>query len=162
MNKTLVQEQFGKTAASYLTSTPHALGKSLERLVVLTAPQKNWHALDVATGGGHVAYFFAPHVRRVWATDITQEMLDLVKAEAQKRGLSNIRTAYAKAEALPFEDRSFDLVTCRIRETRATDVARQNERRSGAGLPQVRRDRGQPDGHNDSECPAGPPQSVNF
>ena len=114
MSKTLVQEQFGKTAASYLTSTPHARGASLERLVALTAPQKNWRMLDVATGGGHVAYAFAPHVERVWATDITQEMLDMVRAEAQKRGLANIRTAYAKAEALPFEDDSFDLVTCRI------------------------------------------------
>lgn len=114
MNKSLVQEQFGKTAASYLTSTPHALGKSLERLVALTSPQKSWHGLDVATGGGHVAYAFASHVARMWATDITQEMLDLVRAEAQKRGLSNIRVAYAKAEALPFEDESFDLVTCRI------------------------------------------------
>jgi ubiquinone/menaquinone biosynthesis C-methylase UbiE len=114
MNKTLVQEQFGKTAASYLTSTPHAKGASLERLVALTAPQKNWRGLDIATGGGHVAYTFAPHVERMWATDITQEMLDMVRAEAQKRGLANIRTAYAKAEALPFEDASFDLVTCRI------------------------------------------------
>ena len=114
MNKTLVQEQFGKTAASYLTSTPHAKGASLERLIALTAPQKDWRALDIATGGGHVAYIFAPHVARVWATDITQEMLDLVRAEAHKRGLANIRTAYAKAEALPFEDASFDLVTCRI------------------------------------------------
>ena len=114
MNKTLVQEQFGKNAPGYLTSTPHALGKSLERLVALTAPQKSWRALDVATGGGHVAYTFAPHVERMWATDITQEMLDMVKGEAQKRGLANLRTAYAKAEALPFEDASFDLVTCRI------------------------------------------------
>jgi ubiquinone/menaquinone biosynthesis C-methylase UbiE len=114
MNKSIVQEQFGKTAASYLTSAPHALGKSLERLVALTSPQKSWHVLDVATGGGHVAYTFAPHVARVWATDITQEMLDLVKGEAQKRQLSNVRTAYAKAEALPFEDAYFDLVTCRI------------------------------------------------
>lgn len=114
MSKTLVQEQFGKTAASYLTSAPHARGASLERLVTLTSPQKDWHVLDVATGGGHVAYSFAPHVARVWATDITQEMLDLVKAEAQKRGLANIRTAFAKAEALPFEDANFDLVTCRI------------------------------------------------
>jgi len=114
MNKTLVQEQFGKTAATYLTSTPRALGKSLERLVALTSPQKDWHGLDIATGGGHVAYAFAPHVTRMWATDITQEMLDLVKAEAQKRGLANIRTAYAKAEALPFDDKSFDIVTCRI------------------------------------------------
>ena len=114
MNKTLVQEQFGKTAAGYLTSTPHALGKSLERLVELTSPQKGWRVLDVATGGGHVAYTFAPHVERIWATDITQEMLDMVKGEAEKRGLANVRTAYAKAEALPFEDESFDLVTCRI------------------------------------------------
>jgi ubiquinone/menaquinone biosynthesis C-methylase UbiE len=114
MSKTLNQEQFGKNAAGYLTSTPHALGKSLERLVALTAPQKDWRVLDVATGGGHVAYTFAPHVARVWATDITQEMLDMVKAEAAKRGLGNLRTTYAKAEALPFEDGTFDLVTCRI------------------------------------------------
>jgi ubiquinone/menaquinone biosynthesis C-methylase UbiE len=114
MTKTLVQEQFGKTAATYLTSKPHAKGQSLERLVALTSPQKDWRVLDVATGGGHVAYTFAPHVARVWATDITQEMLDMVKAEAAKRGLANVRTAYAKAEALPFEDATFDLVTCRI------------------------------------------------
>jgi ubiquinone/menaquinone biosynthesis C-methylase UbiE len=114
MSKTLVQEQFGKTHAEYLASKPHAKGASLERLVALTSPQKTWRALDVATGGGHVAYTFAPHVSRMWATDITQEMLDMVRAEAQKRGLANIRTAYAKAEALPFEDQSFDLVTCRI------------------------------------------------
>lgn len=114
MNKTSVQEQFGKTAAHYLTSKPHAVGKSLERLVALTSPQKDWRMLDVATGGGHVAYTFAPHVARVWASDITQEMLDMVKAEAQKRGLANLRTTYAKAEALPFEDASLDLVTCRI------------------------------------------------
>jgi ubiquinone/menaquinone biosynthesis C-methylase UbiE len=114
MSKTLVQEHFGKTAAHYLTSKPHAQGKSLERMVALTAPQADWHMLDIATGGGHVAYTFAPHVARAWATDITQEMLDLVKIEAEKRGLANLRTAYAKAEVLPFEDASFDLVTCRI------------------------------------------------
>jgi ubiquinone/menaquinone biosynthesis C-methylase UbiE len=114
MSKTLVQEHFGKTAASYLTSTPHAKGKSLERLVELVEPQKNWRMLDIATGGGHVAYIFSEHVARVWATDITDEMLTLVHNEAQKRGLANIRTAYAKAETLPFEDDSFDLVTCRI------------------------------------------------
>jgi ubiquinone/menaquinone biosynthesis C-methylase UbiE len=41
-------------------------------------------------------------------------MLDLVKDEAKNRQLSNVRTAYAKAEALPFEDGDFELVTCRI------------------------------------------------
>jgi ubiquinone/menaquinone biosynthesis C-methylase UbiE len=110
----LVQEQFGRNAESYLTSKPHAQGKSLDRLIALTRPQPDWRVLDVATGGGHVAYAFAPHVARVWATDITDQMIALVRGEAAKKGLSNIRTAYAKAEALSFDDASFDLVTCRI------------------------------------------------
>jgi ubiquinone/menaquinone biosynthesis C-methylase UbiE len=114
MARSLSQEHFGRTAAHYLTSAPHAKGASLERMVALAEPQADWHALDVATGAGHTAYAFAPHVERVWATDITDEMLDLVRGEVAKRGLANIRVAHAKAEALPFEDGSFDLVTCRI------------------------------------------------
>src|ERR1700719_1557424 len=107
MPKSLVQEQFGATAAHYLTSKPHAKGKSLERLVELAKPQPAWRVLDVATGAGHTAYAFAPHVARVWATDITAEMIDLVRGEAAKKGFSNLRTAYAKAEALSFDDASF-------------------------------------------------------
>jgi len=57
---------------------------------------------------------FAPHVRRLWATDITDEMLAVVRGEIDKRKITNVRIAYARAEALPFEDESFDLVTCRI------------------------------------------------
>jgi ubiquinone/menaquinone biosynthesis C-methylase UbiE len=114
MSKSLVQEQFGKTAETYLTSKPHAQGKSLERLVEFTRPRPDWRALDVATGAGHTAYVFAPHVARMWATDITDEMLAVVRGEVEKRKLKNIRVAHAKAESLPFEDQSFDLVTCRI------------------------------------------------
>jgi len=111
---TLVQEQFGRNAASYLTSKPHAQGKSLDRLIDLTQPQRDWRVLDVATGGGHVAYAFAPHVARVWATDITDEMIAQVRDQAAEKGFANLRAAYAKAEALSFDDASFDLVTCRI------------------------------------------------
>jgi ubiquinone/menaquinone biosynthesis C-methylase UbiE len=114
MAKTLVQEQFGATARDYLTSRPHAQGKSLDRMVELARPQPDWHALDVATGAGHTAYAFAPHVARAWATDITEEMLSLVREQADQRKLGNLRVAYAKAETLPFEDATFDLVTCRI------------------------------------------------
>jgi len=114
MAKSLVQEQFGATAGHDLTSKPHAKGKSLERLVELVKPQSTWRMLDVATGAGHTAYAFAPHVDRVWATDITEEMLTLVRDEIAKRKLANVRVAYAKAEMLPFEDESFELVTCRI------------------------------------------------
>ena len=114
MAKSAVQEQFGAHAAHYLTSAPHAKGKSLERLVEVVKPQRDWRALDVATGAGHTAYAFAPHVARVWATDITEEMLALVREEIAKRKLANVRVAYARAESLPFEDASLDLVTCRI------------------------------------------------
>src|ERR1043166_7031940 len=64
MSKTLVQEQFGATARSSLTSKPHARGKRLDRLVELTQPQPGWHVLDVATGAGHTAYPFAPPAGR--------------------------------------------------------------------------------------------------
>jgi ubiquinone/menaquinone biosynthesis C-methylase UbiE len=114
MPRSLVQEQFGATATHYLTSKPHAQGKSLDRLVELTQPQTSWRVLDVATGAGHTAYAFAPHVTRVWATDITDEMLALVRTEVEKRKLTNVRIAHAKAESLPFEDASFELLTCRI------------------------------------------------
>jgi ubiquinone/menaquinone biosynthesis C-methylase UbiE len=114
MTKSLVQEQFGKHAEGYLTSKPHAQGKSLERMVELAAPKPDWRVLDVATGAGHTAYAFAPHVGRLWATDITDEMLNVVRGEISKRKLANVRIAHARAEALPFEDASFDLVTCRI------------------------------------------------
>src|SRR5215470_18923479 len=98
MSKTLVQEQFGATARTYLTSKPHAQGKSLDRLVELTQPKPDWQVLDVATGAGHTAYAFAPHAARVWATDITEEMLNLVRGEILRRKLANVRTAHAKAE----------------------------------------------------------------
>src|SRR5688500_16412180 len=102
MSKTLVQKEFGANAQEYIASRPHAQGKSLDRMVALAEPKADWHALDVATGAGHVAYAFAPHVARVWASDITDEMLAIVRKQASERGHANIRTAYAKAEALPF------------------------------------------------------------
>jgi ubiquinone/menaquinone biosynthesis C-methylase UbiE len=114
MPQNLSQQIFGAHAREYVASKPHAKGASLERMVSLAQPQPAWRALDIATGGGHAAYAFAPHVARVWATDITDEMLAIVREEADKRGLTNVRAGYAKAEALPFEDESFDLVICRI------------------------------------------------
>ncbi|MCC7348622.1 MAG: methyltransferase domain-containing protein [Variibacter sp.] len=114
MAQSLSQQQFGSHAKDYITSKPHAQGKSLERMVALAKPQPDWRVLDVATGAGHVAYAFAPHVARVWASDITDEMLEIVRRESAARGLANVRATHAKAEALPFEDASFDLVTSRI------------------------------------------------
>jgi ubiquinone/menaquinone biosynthesis C-methylase UbiE len=114
MSKSLVQEQFGANAANYVTSGVHAKGASLQRLVDLVAPKADWQALDIATGGGHTALAFAPHVAHVIASDLTPQMLEQVEGQVAERGLSNVSTQIADAEALPFEGGSFELVTCRI------------------------------------------------
>ncbi|HMK42071.1 MAG TPA: methyltransferase domain-containing protein [Methyloceanibacter sp.] len=110
----LVQKKFGEAAADYAASSVHAKGESLARLVALVAPQSSWRVLDVATGAGHTALAFAPHVAKVTASDVTDQMLAEAKKLAAERGLGNVRTARAKAEDLPFPDMSFDLVTCRL------------------------------------------------
>jgi ubiquinone/menaquinone biosynthesis C-methylase UbiE len=112
--KSLVQSQFGASAAAYANSKVHAKGASLGRLVELVKPERSWRALDVATGAGHTAAAFAPHVASVIASDITPEMLSEAAKLAAAKGYANMTTARADAEALPFADASFELVTCRI------------------------------------------------
>jgi ubiquinone/menaquinone biosynthesis C-methylase UbiE len=114
MADTLVQQKFGAAAADYAASTVHAKGMSLARLVELVAPQADWRVLDVATGAGHTAMAFAPHVAHVVASDVTAEMLGQAAKLAAEKGLANLETARADAGALPFADQSFDLVTCRL------------------------------------------------
>lgn len=123
MSKELVQQQFGDKAAAYATSTVHAKGASLGRLVELLQPQPTWHALDVATAAGHTAHTIAPHVAHVIATDITPQMLPKAAELAAEKGLTNVSTKVADAEDLPFEDNSFDLVTCRIAPHHFPDIA---------------------------------------
>ncbi|HNB51197.1 MAG TPA: methyltransferase domain-containing protein [Anaerolineales bacterium] len=123
-NKTLVQQQFGANAAAYATSTVHAKGASLPRLVELTQPRAGWRALDIATGAGHTAFAFAPHVTHVTASDLTPEMLTVATRLAQEKGLTNVDFREADAEALPFDAATFDLVTCRIAPHHFADVPR--------------------------------------
>lgn len=112
--KDLNRSQFGANAANYATSVVHAKGASLQRMVELVKPQPDWRALDIASAAGHTAFTFAPHVASVVASDLTPEMVELAASRAAEADLSNVTTQLADAEALPFEDDSFDLVTCRI------------------------------------------------
>jgi ubiquinone/menaquinone biosynthesis C-methylase UbiE len=112
--KELVRQQFGRSAAAYATSDIHARGDSPGILRELVRPQGDWQVLDVATGAGHTALAMAPQVARVIATDLTPEMLAETSRLAAERGLGNVETRTADAEALPFADATFDLVTCRL------------------------------------------------
>jgi ubiquinone/menaquinone biosynthesis C-methylase UbiE len=109
-----VREQFGASAQKYVTSSIHAQGASLARIVELTQPQPDWLVLDISTGGGHTALALAPHVRRVVATDWTPEMLAAAEEFIRARGLTNIEFKIADAENLPFGENEFDLVTNRL------------------------------------------------
>jgi ubiquinone/menaquinone biosynthesis C-methylase UbiE len=112
--KEQVQAQFSRTAEAYVRSEGHA--KVNEALIdEWISPQADWVALDVATGGGHVARALSKRVHLVYATDITRPMLEAARNYlVHELQLSNIMFVLADAECLPFLDDTFDLVTCRI------------------------------------------------
>ena len=124
MTKEQVQQQFGRTAAAYATSTVHAKGASLARLVEWVQPRPDWLALDVATAAGHTALTFAPHVAHVIATDLTAEMLPVAASLAAEKSVTTMRFAQADAESLPFVGGSFNLVACRIAPHHFPNVGR--------------------------------------
>lgn len=123
-SKKLSKERFTKFADGYVSSPTHAKGDDLNRLVELAQPQKDWNVLDVATGGGHTALKFAPHVGQVTASDLTPRMLEKAQAFIEEQGVANISFKQADAENLPFEDGEFDLVTCRIAPHHFPDCAK--------------------------------------
>lgn len=121
--KQAVQQQFGRTAAAYVSSPTHADGTDLQRMVELATLRGSERVLDIATGGGHTALAFAPHVREVVATDLTPAMLIVAEQFIRAQGITNVRFEHADAEALPFADRTFDVVSCRIAPHHFPDVA---------------------------------------
>ena len=117
-----VKQQFGRAAADYVTSEVHSKGWTLARMVELVQPQADWQMLDIATGGGHTARVFAPHVAHVTVTDLTPEMLASAETHLTANNITNTTYQIANALDLPFDDDSFDLVTCRIAPHHFPDV----------------------------------------
>ena len=94
-------------ADAYRTSTTHMHGDDLEALVAMCEPAEGMKALDVATGGGHVA-------RR-----LREEGCEVVTVDSSPGMQPDV---ISRAEELPFADRSFDLVVCRIAAHHFVDV----------------------------------------
>ncbi|MBO9518246.1 MAG: methyltransferase domain-containing protein [Porphyrobacter sp.] len=110
----VVEDQFGIQAAAYVASSVHAAGEDLDALEAVAERERPDRAADLGSGGGHVAYRLAGHARSVTAIDLSSAMMSAVRDAARQRGLSNIETCVAPAEALPFEDATFDLLGCRF------------------------------------------------
>ena len=88
-------------------SPTHRAGPDLDLVVAWCKPGQGVSALDVATGGGHVA-------RRL--REAGCEAVSLDPAPGMEPDV------VARAEALPFEDGSFDVVACRIAAHHFEDV----------------------------------------
>lgn len=124
-------KQFGETAAAYLTSAVHAQGADLQTVKEMVGSMKSAAVLDLGCGGGHVSFAVAPFAASVVACDLSAQMLGVVAAAAAERGLGNVTTRQAQAEALPFADATFDLVVTRFSAHHWFDVP--------AGLREARR-----------------------
>lgn len=117
------RESFQPVAANYLTSVVHSNPRAIDRMIEVVQPHGGV-VVDVATGAGHTAYAFAPHVDRVVATDITDAMLKLTRDTATRRGITNLDAVYALAEELPFQTHALTGLTCRMGAHHFNDVPR--------------------------------------
>ena len=73
----------------------------------------NAQVLDIATGTGEFARALSPGVRAVVGLDATDAMLAQGKKFVKDAGIDNIRFKKGVVQDIPFEDASFDIVSCR-------------------------------------------------
>jgi ubiquinone/menaquinone biosynthesis C-methylase UbiE len=103
------QKQSHRYARGHILENTQDVTAALESLALPAGAE----ALDVASGAGHTAFHLAAAGWRVTASDITPAMLDRVREGAAERGL-DIQTRQHSAEALPYPDATFALVSCRV------------------------------------------------
>ena len=92
---------------AFRASEPHREGADLDLVVEWCEPGEGVKALDVATGGGHVAR----RLREAGCEVVTVDPAPGMGADVVGR-----------AEHLPFDDGSFDVVVCRIAAHHFPDV----------------------------------------
>jgi SAM-dependent methyltransferase len=102
-----VTDVWSERAQAFRESRVHREGPDLDLLVEWCEPGSGVQALDVATGGGHVA-------RRLAEAGCSVVSLDPAPGMQP--------TVVAPAEDLPFADGSFDVVACRIAPHHFDDV----------------------------------------
>ena len=109
-----IKEQFGREAVKYVNSPVHANPEDLKFILKFIEPKKKWIVLDIATGGGHLALTLSPKISKIYATDLTEQMLDQVNKQAKEKKINNLETKLEDVHNLSFESETFDLVCSRI------------------------------------------------
>src|SRR3954465_2643748 len=76
----------------------------------------NHQHLDIASGTGEPGLSIARLAPegRVVLTDLAPEMLHVATRRAEAQGITNVETTVCSADALPFEDATFDAVSVRF------------------------------------------------
>ena len=67
--------------------------------------------LDVGTGTGRILHWLAPRAREAVGVDLSSEALRVARTSVHGAGLSHCVLQQGDMHELPFEDRSFDLIT---------------------------------------------------
>lgn len=108
-----IREQFTRTADVYARMRQTTDERGLEALVGLSGATTTDRVLDVACGPGFLTMAFARRCAGATGFDATDAFLALARDEARERGLGNVRFEHGDAQELPFEESSFDVVSCR-------------------------------------------------
>ena len=87
-----------------------------ETIINYLQPKDGQKILDIAAGTGEPALSIAASIKNgvVTITDISEEMMEIAREKAIAKELTNIETVICDASDLPFENGSFDAVSCRF------------------------------------------------
>lgn len=86
-----------------------------DEIIRLLKPKNNEVILDVAGGTGEPGLTIASMMThgRVSITDLAESMLEIARENAMKRGIKNIEIHACDVCELPFDDNTFDAISCR-------------------------------------------------
>jgi ubiquinone/menaquinone biosynthesis C-methylase UbiE len=89
------------------------MGEEIIRMLDL---KDNDFVLDIATGTGEPGLTIASKLieGKVIGTDLSEGMLEVARENAIKRNIKNYGTVNCDVSSLPFEDNTFDAISCRF------------------------------------------------
>lgn len=104
---------FSENAELYTKSLAHSQTEDLELALDHLGEVDGAMCLDVATGTGHTAFFFAERLGHVFATDVNDKMLAQAQEESDGKTL-RVRFLKSDCADLNFDDETFEIVSCRL------------------------------------------------